>query len=637
MMLGNYCPHHLSVHRSISIMSLVLFGLLLDVLPVFASHISSVSDPPHILFIVADDLGYHDVSFHGSEVNTTNLDSLVKEGLHFDFYYGHSICTPSRSSIMTGRFASHTGLQHSFIGYGQDVGLPLKFKTMADHLNALGYSSHAIGKWHLGFQSIAYTPTQRGFRSFYGYLGGGEDYFTHKSGGYVDFQDHGNASFAYNGKYSAGLFANRSISIIDAYAENKKNASFRNTSNDVTGPLFLYLAFQSIHGPLQAPAEYIDKYKWITNGHRRTLAAMTTCMDDEIGRITSALRDHSMWENTLMVFVADNGGPPYVANSNYPMRGGKWTMWEGGTHLTAFAVHGGGLLPRGHNYTGLAHHCDWIPTLVAAAGGVLNDTVMPPVDGVNLWPSMVSPEIEPPRSHVLVNVDQTNQEKANDPGGWSGYAGLIWKPKEGGYWKLVYGTPGVPNSWCWPDQDQQNKCTTRGGIAFPGNDITNSQNTSTDACCSKCQALNECVGWTWRNDNSCFLKSAIPLSVMKSCLPSECISGSKSSTSPVPMQPINVITPMPDPTTLKCGYTGKVPENKTGLILFDLARDPQETTNLANNASFQDIITTMQKMLNGYIQTAVDPLNETPAQRHADPAAKKFCSETGAWGPWQSV
>lgn len=618
------------------ILSIILFGPL-DILPVVIAKTSITSKPPHILFIVADDLGYHDVSFHGSEVNTSTLDSLVQEGLHFDFYYGHSICTPSRSSLMTGRFASHTGLQHSYLEYGQDIGLPLKFKTMADHLNSLGYSSHAIGKWHLGFQSDAYTPTGRGFQSFFGYLGGGEDYFTHKSGGYVDFQDNGNASFAYNGKYSAGLFANRTIEIINTYAKSKSISTPLNGSNDMNGPLFLYLAFQSIHGPLQAPKEYISKYNWITNSKRRTLAAMSTCMDDNIGRIINTLRGHSMWENTLLVFVADNGGPPYVANSNYPMRGGKWTMWEGGTHLTAFAVHGGGLLPQGKNYTGLAHHADWLPTLVAAAGAKLNDSIIPPVDGVNLWPSMLSSEIDPPRNHVLINVDQTNQDKNNDPGGWSGYAGLIWKPKEGGYWKLVYGTPGVPNAWCWPDQNQQKSCTMRSGISFPGNDITHSSNVSVDVCCLQCQTANGCVGWTWHKDTGCWLKSAIPLSKMESCSPAECISGSKNSNSPVPMQPIDVITPMPDPSSIKCGYSGKVPANKTGFILFDLIRDPQETTNLASEENMQNILTTMRHTLDGYIETAVEPLNETPQQRHVDPMAKKLANKTGAWGPWEAV
>ena len=109
---------------------------------------ASLPTSPNILLVVADDLGYNDVSFHGSDAQTPFLDSLVRQGTHLTNYYGHSICTPSRSSILTGRYASHTGLQHSYLLTGTRTGLPLKFKTLADHLTERGYASHAVGKWH---------------------------------------------------------------------------------------------------------------------------------------------------------------------------------------------------------------------------------------------------------------------------------------------------------------------------------------------------------------------------------------------------------------------------------------------------------------------------------------------------------
>jgi hypothetical protein len=258
----------------------------------------------------------------------------------------------------------------------------------------------------------------------------------------------------------------------------------------------------------------VERYNWIKDTSRRTLAAMATCMDDALSRLVDTLKMKNMWSNTLFVFFADNGGPPYVANSNWPMRGGKWTMWEvnecccilvlrafvsgpceaptgtggwvggwrgrgggvdwfamgtgqhvmmslhcahflhlvrcgacvrshtftyvsshcaqGGTHLAAFAHHGGGKIRVG-NFTGLMHHCDWAATLVDAAGGTMNDTAMPPPDSVSQWGAMSA--VQPsqadgsgndggvavyPRSHVLLNVDQTNQVSENDPGGWSG-------------------------------------------------------------------------------------------------------------------------------------------------------------------------------------------------------------------------
>eukprot|EP00041_Stephanoeca_diplocostata_P035653 m.1265026 g.1265026 ORF g.1265026 m.1265026 type:complete len:291 (+) comp24737_c0_seq1:139-1011(+) len=198
---------------------------------------------PHILFVVADDWGYNDVGFHGSEIKTPFIDSLAKKGIIFSNYYGHSICTPSRSSIMTGRYASHTGMQHSYLLTGTDVNLPAKFKTMADHLNELGYVSHNVGKWHLGFETAAFTPLGRGFKSYFGYLSGGEDYFTHTAGNFLDLHDNDKPAYNFGGDYSTILFANKTIDVVLAHK--------------TTAPLFMYLAFQAVHSPLQAPPQYV--------------------------------------------------------------------------------------------------------------------------------------------------------------------------------------------------------------------------------------------------------------------------------------------------------------------------------------------------------------------------------------------
>eukprot|EP00730_Choanoeca_flexa_P014682 TRINITY_DN6510_c0_g1_i3.p2 TRINITY_DN6510_c0_g1~~TRINITY_DN6510_c0_g1_i3.p2 ORF type:complete len:262 (+),score=22.85 TRINITY_DN6510_c0_g1_i3:59-844(+) len=201
-------------------------------------------DSPHILLVVVDDLGWLDVGFHnGSYIQTPVLNGLVRQGLHFDNYYGHSICTPSRASIMTSRFASHTGLQHSYMTQGVNYSLPLKFKTIADHLNKTNrYACHMVGKYHLGFASQAMVPTSRGFSTFLGYLGGGEDYYTHQSSGFLDFSDGNGCRPDYVGNYSTHVFANRTIDIIQNHNDDKQ--------------LFLYLPFQSVHAPLEAPARY---------------------------------------------------------------------------------------------------------------------------------------------------------------------------------------------------------------------------------------------------------------------------------------------------------------------------------------------------------------------------------------------
>lgn len=283
----------------------------------FLAGFAAAASPPNIVFILSDDLGYNDVGFHGSEIRTPFLDGLVEKGIHFTNYYGHSICSPSRSALMTGRFASHVGLQHSWIHPGAAVDLPLKFKTMGDHLKEFGYGTAMVGKWHLGFTTDAHTPWNRGFDDYFGYLTGGEDYFTHEAGGFTDMHDN-DQLYKTQGEYSAYLFGNRSIDVIKSRAKG--------SSNPDAPPLFLYIAFQSVHAPIEVPQAYEDAYAWINSTKRRKMAGMVTAMDDQIRDIVGALRDVGAWDNTLLVFAADNGGPPYVANSNFPMRGGKWTV-----------------------------------------------------------------------------------------------------------------------------------------------------------------------------------------------------------------------------------------------------------------------------------------------------------------------
>ena len=279
---------------------------------------SAAAAKPNIVFILMDDLGFNDVGWHGSEIQTPVLDNLVANGVELSRYYGHMICTPSRASIMSGKYAFGVGMQHSFWGTGQTGGLPLDVTTMGDALSAANYSTHFVGKWHLGFENASYHPLGRGWGSYYGYLGGGEDYVTHKSGKYLDFHDGHRNAFEAAGSYSTYLFANRSIDLIDAHA--KASAV---TSGGDTQPFALMLAFQAVHAPLQAPADWVAKYAWITDSKRRTMAAMTSCVDHEIGRVVDALKTNGMYDNAIIAVVADNGGPPYVANSNWPMRGGK--------------------------------------------------------------------------------------------------------------------------------------------------------------------------------------------------------------------------------------------------------------------------------------------------------------------------
>lgn len=141
---------------------------------------SKAEERPNIIVIVADDLGWNDVGFHGSnEVKTPNIDALAYDGQILNNYYVNPICSPSRSALMTGMYPIHTGLQHGVIGMGQDRGIPLNFTLLPEFLHNLGYQSHAVGKWHLGYSRAEYLPTKRGFGSHYGYWAGMQDYYSH--------------------------------------------------------------------------------------------------------------------------------------------------------------------------------------------------------------------------------------------------------------------------------------------------------------------------------------------------------------------------------------------------------------------------------------------------------------------------
>ncbi|KAK3087860.1 hypothetical protein FSP39_011626 [Pinctada imbricata] len=389
---------------------------------------------PNIIFILADDYGYNDIGYHGSEIKTPNLDKLATGGVRLENYYVQPICTPTRSQLLSGRYQIHTGLQHSIIWPQQPNGLPLNSPTIADKMREAGYSTHAVGKWHLGFYKKEYLPNNRGFDTYLGYLTGSEDYYTHyrcdgKLCG-MDLRENLNPA-NYSGIYSTHLFSERAINII----RNKPSSK----------PMFMYLAFQAVHAPLQVPDRYINPYLHIKDKNRRTYAAMVSAMDEAVGNITSALKQSGLWDNTILVFSTDNGGQILEGGNNFPLRGWKGSLWEGGMRGVGF-VYSNLLKNKGSTAHGLIHVTDWFPTLVSLAGGDLNGTQ--PLDGNDQWSVISGGSSKGKRDVILHNIDPLTglhgKRLYNDTFDTRVRAALRQGP-----WKIITGNPGN-SSWIPP-------------------------------------------------------------------------------------------------------------------------------------------------------------------------------------------
>lgn len=449
-----------------------------SMLPVLLAPLAAMGEyqppRPHVLLLLSDDYGWANFGIHNdgsgphgkqlqAEISTPHLDRLAKEGVILDRHYAFRICSPSRSSLMSGRLAMHVNWVNTGItdfnpkdpvsGSG---GIPRNMTGMASMLKGAGYKTHMIGKWDAGAATPDHTPWGRGFDNFVGYLQHANDYWQEGIGftstgeidvcldKFVDFH-------VYNETFKGGVTSEiaREMGCFKDTAHNQSAATGLNPAINATGcvnasyclpescyeeamlreralsvirnheasnPLFLFYTSHLLHTPLQVPQSYLQKVDKLVlekggqpfnTVNRRLYAAMTLYLDDTVGELVKAMKDKGLWENTLVIFTSDNGGPIYEPGSanNFPLKGGKYSDWEGGVRTNAFVS--GGFVPsarRGSTHSGVISIADWYGVVAELAGidqedkaaisaneqlAKLGLPLLKPVDSVPQWKHVV--------------------------------------------------------------------------------------------------------------------------------------------------------------------------------------------------------------------------------------------------------
>lgn len=383
---------------------------------------------PNILIIVADDLGYGDIGVHGGKAAPTpHIDKLAARGIRcMSGYVSAPYCSPSRAGLLTGRYQTRFG--HEFnphVGDESKLGLPLDQRTIAHWLRAAGYRTGLVGKWHLGF-SKDHHPQARGFDEFFGFLVGAHNYALRK-----EAEPMFATSMAHN-----VLHRGRELQKVDGFTTDVfTEEAIRFMTEHKDRPWFLYLAYNAVHTPLEiserlkarVPAEVKDPA-------RRGYLALLMGLDDAIGRIMAHLRDSGADENTLIVFLSDNGGSgrapffAYNTASNFPFRGNKSQTLEGGIRVPLF-VAWQGTLPAGKTYDYPVSALDILPTACAASGAKVPDDA----DGVNLLPYLSGQIKSAPHEALYWRF---GPQKAVRQGNWSLVDWRDFEKKASSGWEL---------------------------------------------------------------------------------------------------------------------------------------------------------------------------------------------------------
>jgi len=479
-----------------------------------------------VLLLLADDYGWANFGYHNdgsgphgkqlqAEIHTPNMDQLVKDGILLDRHYAFRICSPSRSSLMSGRLPMHVNWKNTGFTFlnpkdpvSGSAGIPRNMTGMAAKLKQAGYRTHMVGKWDAGAATPEHTPWGRGFETFVGYHQHANDYWNEGVGftctgeidvcmdKFIDFHVYNDTykggvtpeiarelgcdkDTAYNQSKTTGLMpqttptgcVNASYCLPDSCYEEamlRQRALQVIQGHNASDPLFLFFSLHLLHTPLQVPDSYLKKVDEMVqqgggepfdSANRRLYAAMTFYLDESIGEVVKAMKAKDMWNNTLVIFTSDNGGPIYEPGSanNYPLKGGKYSDWEGGIRTNAFVS--GGFIPaakRGSVHKGVVSIADWYG-LVSELAGV--DQEDKQAEAANEWlktkglPLLKPVDSVPQWQHIL---NGTNGRP--DPLYVSNKAVLKWP------YKLVAGDQIYS---IWSGQVYPN-CSTIAGISTKG-------------------------------------------------------------------------------------------------------------------------------------------------------------------------
>lgn len=337
----------------------------------------SAKTSPHVIMIVADDLAWNSIGYSSDELAfvTSQLTALAQSGIIMDNFYAQEVCSPSRGSLLTGRYPLSIGMQYGMVAANAEWGMPLDETTLAEVLSDGGYNTHMLGKWHLGYFSPKFLPTARGFDSWTGYANGENYYWSKKNPDYPQHSDFISSNttcyspYSESDKhdYSTVFYTNKAVEIIQ--------------NNGADSPLFLYVAYQAVHDPFIDYGKYDtgipDSYfedsileeiqASIVGKTRQEYAKALYLLDKGVGQIVDALDSAGMLDNSYLIFMSDNGGCMYGGGKNGPLRGSKGALFEGGIKVDSF-IYSPLLSNGGSIFSGLMHISDWFPTIMALTG-----------------------------------------------------------------------------------------------------------------------------------------------------------------------------------------------------------------------------------------------------------------------------